>query len=271
MRGKVKYVVFALLVLILMVFATIYDLEINKKIYNPDAPLSTVFEVIGEFPIYIGVLLFGVTFYNASHKKMIKNLMLIESFFATFIFLMMPSRYIFKFNLVNMGIILLLSVIIWMGIIKLSTKVDNDVYQKIKWVVFAYGIGIILQLVTIYAMKLTWSRQRFYTLDEGYEGFTPWYVINWFKGDTSFPSGHTSGATNILYLSLLAETLDKNKTRNIVIKVLCYSFIFMTGFSRIVLGRHYLSDVVMGFAITYIIHKVVVKSIKDRQIFVKSI
>jgi len=271
MKSKVKYIILSLVITVLMLIATFYDLEINKKLYNPDSSWALIFEVIGEFPIYFGLLFFGVTFFHVSEKKFYKHLLLIEIFFATFISIMMPSRYLFDFSFVTMGIILLISVITWFVIMKLSYKVSSETYTNIKGIALAYGIGIITQLIVVYAIKLTWSRQRFFTLNENYDGFTPWYVINWFGGHTSFPSGHTSGAANILYLTLLPEKLDKSARCNVVVKSLCYAFIVLTGFSRIILGRHYLSDVVMAFVITYVIHKIVTKSIKDRQKKVKSI
>lgn len=265
MREKIKYFVISVIVISLMVIATFNDLKIAEKIYNPDMKWAHIFKVIGEFPIYLGLLLFGVTYYHLANKKIYKNLLLVEAFVSFFLFLFMPFRYVFDTNLISVGIIFLISTCMFFILMKLSYKIDNNFYEKIKTVVLIYFVGVLTQLTIVYAMKLCWSRVRFLELETISE-FTRWYVINWFDGTgTSFPSGHTSGATNIMYLTLFVPLFTNDKKKHILIEFLCFSFIGLTALSRLVLGKHYLSDVTFAFALTYIIHIIVTKSIKDRQ------
>ena len=155
---------------------------------------------------------------------------------------------------------------------KWAYRINKEKYEKIKTVSLICFVGIMTQLCVIYLMKLMWSRVRFFELDENYTSFTRWFVINWFEGNgTSFPSGHTSGATNIMYLTLFTPLFTEDKKKHWFVEGFCFLFIALTAFSRMVLGKHYLSDVTMAFAITYVIHIIVSKSIIDRQKKKKSI
>ena len=265
MKEKIKYIVISVIVILLMIIATSNDLDIAKKIYNPDMKWAHVFKVVGEFPVYLGLLLFGVTYYHLATKKIYKNLLTVEVFVSSFLFIFMPARYVFNINVLSVGIIFLISTGLFFSIMKLSYKVDNKIYDKIKTVTLIYFIGVLVQLLVVYSMKLCWSRVRFLEL-ENVSDFTRWYVINWFDGTgTSFPSGHTSGATNIMYLTLFTPLFTDDKKKHILVEGLCFAFIFITALSRLMLGKHYLSDVTGAFAITYFIHIIVAKSIKDRQ------
>ena len=210
-------------------------------------------------------------FYPLS-KKTLKNILLTEIFASTFLLIFMPFRYLVKLNILSVGIITLLSIVLFFLLMKWSYRINKEKYEKIKMVSLICFVGIMTQLCVIYLMKLMWSRVRFFELDENYTSFTRWFVINWFEGNgTSFPSGHTSGATNIMYLTLFTPLFTEDKKKHWLVEGFCFLFITLTAFSRMVLGKHYLSDVTMAFAITYVIHIIVSKSIIDRQKKKKSI
>ena len=272
MKKYLKEILISILVIFLMIIATLFDLKIDQNINNPSSWWALIFEVIGEFPIYIGLLLFSITYFNIQSNKKMKSLYLVLVYFSTFLFILMPSRYFVSMKMLNLSIILLVSTMVFFLITYLSRKIKKEYYEKIKNIALMCGIGIVVELLLITLLKQCWSRVRFFELDEDYSQFTPWYIINWFEGNhTSFPSGHTAGATNILYLSLITPLFTDDKKKHIFITSLCYVFIALTAFSRLVLGRHYLSDVVMAFAITYVIHKIVVYVVKHRQKNNKSI
>lgn len=271
MKIKIKYVIIAAIVGLLMGIATFNDLAIAKSIYNEDMIWAHVFKIIGEFPIYLGLLVFGITYFHLTSKKSIKNILAVESFVSTFLLIFMPFRYLVKLNIISMGIITLLSVVLFYFLMRLSYKIKKENYEKIKTVSLICFVGIIAQLSVIYLMKLMWSRVRFLEL-ENYSSFTRWYIINWFEGNgTSFPSGHTSGATNIMYLTLFVPLFTDDKKKHYLTEGFCFLFIALTAVSRLVLGKHYLSDVTAAFAITYVLHIIVSKSIIDRQKKKKSI
>ena len=76
MKTKIKYIVIAIIVILLMGVATFNDLSIAKDVYNEDMIWAHIFKVIGEFPIYLGLLIFGITYFHLTSKKTSKNLLL---------------------------------------------------------------------------------------------------------------------------------------------------------------------------------------------------
>lgn len=66
----------------------------------------------------------------------------------------------------------------------------------------------------------------------------------------SFPSYHATAAA-IFFLSILF-TLEKkihDKVINVILSVVCFGTVFLTGLSRLYLEVHWLSDVLAGFAL----------------------
>ena len=103
----------------------------------------------------------------------------------------------------------------------------------------------------IWAFKLTWGRVRFRQGGSDPEVFTPWYLPQGFNGYYSFPSGHTANATvifsSVFYLKFLPEKYKKYKP--LIVTLLALWIVFVA-FSRVLIGAHFLSDVLFGAAIT---------------------
>jgi len=111
----------------------------------------------------------------------------------------------------------------------------------------------LLTLAVIWGIKLLWGRVRFRQLTSP-EDFTPFWRPNGFTGYFSFPSGHTANAAVIItFLYYLPILRQKKKLPYTAIKILLFSWIIVLAFSRVLVGAHYLSDVLCGGAITLII------------------
>ena len=115
--------------------------------------------------------------------------------------------------------------------------------------------------------------------------FTKWYVWNG-KGTLteemlnlglgkdvfkSFPSGHTCGGAMVFTLAFLPEFLgfseDKLKKFTVIIWTLATAFTVVLAYSRILMGAHYLSDVLFGGYIAFIsamISKKIVKTLAKK-------
>lgn len=103
-----------------------------------------------------------------------------------------------------------------------------------------------------------------------HQGFTNWYIFNGSAKEiaatypeelnvtksfyTSFPSGHTCGAAityTMMFFPVFIDKLNKKKTSWIFIAIpVVYTGI--VAFTRILIGAHYLSDVLFGGTITFI-------------------
>lgn len=86
------------------------------------------------------------------------------------------------------------------------------------------------------------------TLKAIFERTRPLHDQAVFASGWSFPSGHSSGA--VVAYGMLAYVLVRNIPRrwHLPVILLAAAIVFSTGFSRIYLQAHYVSDVIAGFA-----------------------
>ena len=71
------------------------------------------------------------------------------------------------------------------------------------------------------------------------------------NGHKSFPSGHTNAGTNILLIALLVPRFTDKKWIKYLVSALCFVYIAVLAFSRIVVSAHYASDVLCGFVVGF--------------------
>lgn len=96
------------------------------------------------------------------------------------------------------------------------------------------------------------SRPRPFIVFSGEATFKRWFEINGMLGSgdfTSFPSGHTRCFFMSLYFPMFVENNIKLKKFWLYMGII-YSF--LGAFSRIVMTKHYLSDVMMGGIIAFL-------------------
>lgn len=101
---------------------------------------------------------------------------------------------------------------------------------------------ILLTMGLLFAVMLNIQLKELYMRERPIE------EMRWmFEESTSFPSGHSTAAA-FLYSFIMYLTFHTNmsKGKKIIINVSCISLIFIVMLSRMVLGVHYLSDVIAG-------------------------
>lgn len=90
--------------------------------------------------------------------------------------------------------------------------------------------------------------------------FTPWYKksadsgvysYHLFSRTDSFPSGHTTSACAVLLSALVCNHSEKMKKFTFPVVCLCMFFVALMGYTRLIMGAHYLSDVVFAAIIGY--------------------
>ncbi len=96
-----------------------------------------------------------------------------------------------------------------------------------------------------------------------YSAFTAWYKIGddmgvYSRAD-SFPSGHTSCACASFLLYLLSITYDKLKKFAPLALMTAFAYVILVGFSRMIAGAHYLTDVAGAAIIAYSLFLIVYK------------
>lgn len=134
-------------------------------------------------------------------------------------------RIITEFGNFYIIAVIIISVVLW-------TKCD---YRAI-----CISLGILLAVMLNVGLKEIYMRER------------PFADLRWMSEDsTSFPSGHST-AVGFLYPFLMYLTYHSKKLPNklkITIYVACSCIIPLVMFSRLILGVHYLTDVLAGVSV----------------------
>lgn len=100
-----------------------------------------------------------------------------------------------------------------------------------------------------------------------FSAFTPWYK----KGDDmgiyshadSFPSGHTTYSCTIFLSVLFCNAFDKLKKAAPIMFIFSFIYVALMGYSRMLAGAHYLTDVAGGAIIGYTLF-LIIRAIYDK-------
>ncbi len=160
---------------------------------------------------------------------------------------------------------------------KLFTK---ETLVKLVRFIIAAAIGILVANVLIMIVKNPVGRMRFRAINSELgaglidrkqaQGYTPWYVLNKQPSEEvlllfektygvddafkSFPSGHTCSAGTVYALIMIPDLFElKNKKgAKIACWVVPIVYTALVAISRIVVGAHYMSDVLMGGTFAFV-------------------
>ncbi len=129
------------------------------------------------------------------------------------------------------------------------------------------AVGIIAAILLVQAVKVPMGRMRYRAMNVlgDFSGFRRWYVPGgqpdkaWMKAVfgtsdafKSFPSGHTRAAAASFYLIALADALGvTDKKKRAALWCFAAAFTAAVAVSRIVVGAHFLSDVLVGGAVGF--------------------
>jgi len=274
----------------LMIVASVYDLDISKKIadlkpgvYQSKNTLGSIFETIGEMPVYL-MLIFASSiifadFYRRGKKISFIIIVIIFEVISLFVGYYAFHKF-FKYLNIHFEFTertdytaeianLFLSGLLLFGINILSKKYSNEFLNAtLPWAFIVITAIALSQFITQIAIKLPAGRYRFCTLNtlNDYSLYTKWFIFNGRitptpemmalgvakDGMKSFPSGHSCAAASLFALTILPDYIARLNTKKY--KIVCWSatsiYVIVTMFSRIVMGKHYLSDVLIGAAIT---------------------
>lgn len=252
---KKKIVVFSLVLLFVCLCFVFnkYDLNISVFLTKYNNSFFDFLDIYGELPIYIGPVLFGLTYFYLSKKKFYKSFSLLVSFIGIEI----ASVRIVKnnnldLNLLSISIATLAAILLTGLMTFVFSKIKKETLYKIKGIAYLSLLVSICSYATVEILKNIWGRVRFRDLSSDYHEFTNLFKINGINGNKSFPSGHTCSGTNILIISLIVNKLSNKKWLKYLTIGLCFAYIIVLAISRIIVSAHYASDVMVGFSITFI-------------------
>ncbi len=255
----VRKIAIALLVVAAVVLLGIcarYDLTINQTLYSPNSGFAIFMEAFGWWVLYLPGLLWGGFLLRRNGHSVWGTLIALGSACAMWL----PT---FSY-LQNRG---------WVAQVPLWVEIAFVAVTFVCSVLFAgipdrrttmrlsllccsgFFMMLLVNLVTN-VVKMIWNRSRFdEMLAAGTlsEQFTPWY-LPFGNGGSSFPSGHTAAAAGVLLLLLAADIFPMVKRHGWVCGVFCTLYICLMGISRVVIGRHFFSDTIVGALLAFVLY-----------------
>ncbi len=153
--------------------------------------------------------------------------------------------------------------------------------KKRQYFILKNTLSILLSISSIYllvffVLKPLWNRPRpieTYIYNQR-EIFVPFYKIDinstWSQRNfSSFPSGHAATSTSLLSILPVFERYKKKKLYKIFV-YLFIPFISIQSLFRMILGKHFLSDIFLGIILTYLeiqlINKIIFKKTINKKI-----
>ena len=247
---KVNLISLSAIYAILMVVFSFFDLEINQALYNRGTTFGKIFEVIGPSPMLFLMLYSGISliFLNKVENKTKRVLIYIGLGFAL-LYSSFMGVMAFKYSYAPWTFIP--SIILSLGMIgftiwfNFKIKKRDETFLK-KHFIISLSIFIVAftSILGTDLIKSIFGRVRYINLTNP-DDFKPWFHINSFDFNSSFPSGHAARSLSLIGIAFLPFYKQDRKLVPFL-EVIGIVFGLVVGFSRIIEGMHYPSDVVTG-------------------------
>jgi len=300
------YIIIAVAVFgVLLALATAFDFNISLLLadlqegeYHSQNLFACIFETIGEMPLYFFLAYAAaVVFWNAFYAKnpYIKYvLMTIAAIGICFLGYYVPnkaSKYVLELGgsvIANPILDIVLDVLFDIAfsaaaIFGVLSTGKKNIKKQLGFAVIIFFVAASTQAFT-QGLKFINKRVRFRAMNAlgEFDYFTPWYSINGYpdefkaiastlgSGDClrSFPSGHTTAAGityTLLALPYAFSGLNK-KGWKIFFTLISVTYTGTVAVSRIVMGAHYFSDVLVGGSVAFLAATVAVWLIYKKKI-----
>lgn len=261
---------FCFLYCILMFLFTFYDLPLSKALYTPDCVWAVFIQSYGTFPIMCVGIFCCIALMKTQQAKRKSALIIKIAYvlmllhYVCYYMLTVISPLLFTevsaASRINRILLLLVSIItsyiIFCSIcIKRLCITNHAELTKIAHIGFYLCLGSTLLTDII---KYIWMRERFCNLTNPDTEFTMWFIPQLLSGNlasSSFPSGHVAQASCIIWCTLLPKVIPALNSCRFPHAIYIFSFlyIFFVMYSRILLGKHYATDVLTGMMITVLL------------------
>lgn len=237
-----------------MGLAAFLDLPLTASLYRPTQPAAIWMECFGFYPIYLpaALWLFSKLFPPACGKVRI------SAFLALGALLIFLWQYSIS-HLVRRGVshAFAITVPVWISAIAILAVLyicfvrrNALAAAKLRFCAWFGTVYLASHCVLIYVLKTIWSRTRFEDMlaAGNFEAFTSW-LSPFGNGGSSFPSGHTAAACGIFVLAVLCDLFPSWNRHRFLVWAGCWLYVGCMAFSRLMMGRHFLSDTLAAGAL----------------------
>lgn len=251
-------VTYALLAAALLAF-TFLDRPLSMAVFNLENLYGRIFEAVGEAPgTLIAAFCTAALLVTRDTTSAWKNILSLVGFglltvLSSFMSAMLVANYVTDGH-ISMPLVLVAGLLISALLFLLASRLDKAQRVQIRRAAIVGLLLMFAAMIVVNVIKVGWGRPRFRSMTDPMTEFTPWYAIQGkaageeFK---SFPSGHTANASIILWISLLPSFVKKLKGKENLLMAIAWVWIILVAFSRIIMGAHFATDVIMGATITY--------------------
>lgn len=258
--SRVIFVLLAVLWIFGVIAASVWDMDITRAVMNERSLYGRALEVAGEPPAILftsfNLALMAAYFFKCkklSRRDIVLGALSLVGCIGTAVFTTVKiAKYVCTAPLHPLITLyaVLAALAISLVFVMLTLFMSEETLEKYFDAALHCFIAAAATFVIIWALKLVWGRVRPRQLF-GDAVFTPWYLPQGFTGYFSFPSGHTANATVVFsgayYLRFLQK---KHAGLKPLILVALGIWTALVAFSRVVVGAHFLSDVLFGAAVT---------------------
>jgi membrane-associated phospholipid phosphatase len=257
---------FVLLSATLAAYFAFTDLQISISVVNEESGWANFLQNFGEIPgllvLYAGTIIY-LSFLNSS--SIVKK-------YSLFLFLLLAATYLLSHTIAviyhgftgnysfiqRYKIVIVLFLLAFNFLLRVVLKKFSFSQRTRLFAKSIILLGLFGYLFIVQPLKHLWGRVRFRDLDTLYSNFTPWFFPNGINGNQSFPSGHAAMAWMILPLLLLVD--NKSKSIKAFVLIIIISWGLAVSLSRVIIGAHYASDVLLGSIIILVVFLVVYRS-----------
>ncbi|MCY3410399.1 MAG: phosphatase PAP2 family protein [Candidatus Heimdallarchaeota archaeon] len=219
-----------------------YDLRFSLNFANRSSAFGIFFNQFGEIPGWITVFLFSSAYIFKENKLTIfTSISLLYDIICV-------VGFMIRLDIVS--VLLLVSLLSTLSYY-LATLLESE---KINYLTYLSQFFLLLfPGIIITTIKHIWGRIRFRDL-LSIEDFTPWYFVNGYTGNRSFPSGHVSMGIMVFPLINLILLQIKSKQLKIGLILPLILWPILVALGRIRYGDHYASDVIFSIFIGSVLY-----------------
>ena len=251
--------------LVMMVIGSVWDYPISRALYNQSNVLGLFFAAFGEYPAALGFAAAGAMLISARNReKRLRGVLqalagCVLLLFGAAMAAVLPTGYLD----ISMGLSAVISIActalaVW-GILRLCRDADRGTVLRVAAV---FLLVVFADILVVNLIKIPWGRprMRLVAVDER-ACFLPWWQPGTDLRDTlvaagvaaeefkSFPSGHTANASALMLLCLLPKLSSKLEGKQTALFLTGFVWAALVALSRIIMGAHYLTDTMAGFAV----------------------
>lgn len=262
MGKQEKKIVFLTGAVLLLIF-TFTDLQISMAVAVKPA-VARVLEILGEIPFTL-LAAFGaallVRFRN--RQALLKNAAALLGGGALFLlFSAMGGFMTWNYLRRNLGDVpevtaAIIGAAIGVAAIFITLQVPVENRQKALRYAAAALLYFVLVIIVMNFLKTTWGRMRFREMTDPLHEFTRWYQIcgrgKFDDAFASFPSGHSMNSAGVILLILLPDLIPALEGKEKALRIFAYIWCATVGFSRVLMGAHFASDVTVGVMLSLLL------------------